>query len=365
MLSIAHGAGLSLSGVGAPDPADPAVVAREMGAPVSDTLRSALSKSEARLVLLADPGSFGVTAADRSPVPGLPPSIGGSGTPDALVLREAIAGGKAVLSFEPMPGSMLDMNEPALTRSADDSAGVLLGDAGGVVPPLGTAGEWATFCPALKSSTPVRNAAEVIAQLGTIRVVHVESMCAHGQQSLGARLYDACMACVWLMGVPDRVDAAYAFRPTGPGRALHALPGQTLRGLTGDMTVNLRYADGRCGAIIASDRGGRWHRSLSLLGDNGRLRIYDDGFVWYAPDGRVLDSSRQESRIRGMDATQPSSDGFVRAVVDQILRAVDRSAPNEPPLDVAGVLATAGAALLSARTGEGESPVTLLRMARS
>jgi hypothetical protein len=316
-------------------------------------------------VLLADPGAFGVTADDRSVLPGLPPGAAGAGTPDAEVLRASAGAGKTVLSFEPMPGSVLELQEPTLTRAGEEDAGIMLGDRAAAATSVGAVGEWAAFCPSLKSALPVRNASEVIAQLGTIRVISVESMCGHGQQSLGARLYDACMACVWLMGIPDRVDAAYASRPIGPGRGVHALPGHTLRGLSGDMTANLRYADGRCASIVASDRAGRWHRSLTLLGDNGRLRVYDDGFVWYGTDGRVVDSSREESRIRGAAAGEKSSDGFVRAVVDQIERAMDTRAPAEPPMDVPGVLATAGAALLSARTGEGESPATLLRMARA
>src|SRR5690606_1999422 len=40
------------------------------------------------------------------------------------------------------------------------------------------------------------------------------------------------------------------------------------------------------------NQAGRWNRSIALLGPGGRIRIYDDGFEWVAPDGARVDASR-------------------------------------------------------------------------
>jgi hypothetical protein len=307
--------------------------------------------------------------------------------------------GVVVAGLEPAVLSVLDLQEPTLTGGSrtgdghdddndpdlltDDDPGVRLGPASGrsaAEAGLGGGGGFGggatntpVFCPLLRLSEPVRSAAEVIAQLGTIRTVFVESLAGPGEGSLGARVFDAADACVWLLGQPDKVDASYApplpassgsgLAPPPPHPAAAITRPATLAGLMGDMTINLRYADGRSAAIVASSRAGRWQRSITLIGEGGRLKIFDDGLVWFAPDGRLVDSSRSSDRIRGVAGTDAPHRACAAAIADQLARLLDPHIPAPAPIDQVALLATTGAALLSARTGEGESPATVRRMA--
>lgn len=365
--AVAREANLDIIGAGTPDPTRTAEVAAALGVPAIDNLRTALASTGAALAIIADPGSFAAQSSARSDA---------SDADDAAVLHEARGRGVRILALEPLPASVLQLDEPSLTMPDTEGAGIVLGQSAvsaAATSASGTPGEWAMFCPLARLSRSVRDAAELISQLGAVRVVAVESLAGAGQGSLGARLYDACEAVVWLLGLPDRVDGAFAPPPTPQARArgVHVLPGETLRALDGDMTVNMRFADGRAASILASNRAGRWMRTLTLLGENGRLRIFDDGFAWYAPDGRLMDSSRDagasqpRGRARGTES-QPDAIAFAtRAIADQITRLLDPHIPPDQPTDGLSVLATTGAALLSARTGEGESPATILRMART
>ena len=104
---------------------------------------------------------------------------------------------------------------------------------------------------------------------------------------------------------------------------------------------------------------------MTIVGEHGRLRLFDDGLEWIGPDGKVIDSSRIAARTRGSAQAEEPSSAAARAIGEHIGLMLDPCAPAEAPSNFAAVLASAGAALLSARTGEGESPDTLLRMARS
>ena len=360
--AVAKDARLDIIAAGSPDPTKSTDIAAALGAPVIDNLHTALASTNAAMAIIADPGAFAAQASARSDT---------SDAADARALHEARARGVRVLSLEPLPSSVLQLDEPSLT-TPDENPGIVLGQSAvsaAATSSSGAPGEWATFCPLARLSRPVRDAAELIAQLGAVRLVAVESLAGAGQGSLGARLYDACESIVWLMGLPDRVDGAYAPPPTpqARARAAHVLPGETLRGLDGDLAVNMRFADGRAASVVASNRAGRWMRTLTLLGENGRLRIFDDGFAWYAQDGRLVDSSRQSggNRPRGSDSVDSELAAPVQAIADQITRLLDPRIPPDQPTDGLSVLATTGAALLSARTGEGESPATILRMART
>ena len=113
-------------------------------------------------------------------------------------------------------------------------------------------------------------------------------------------------------------------------------------------------------SIIASDQGGRWNRTTTLVGPKGRLRIFDDGFEWIGPDGAKVDQSRRATRKRGSDPDVPHA---VAAIADSLSRMLDAGAPDPGPSDHAAILAAGQAALLSARTGQAESPATIKRMA--
>jgi predicted dehydrogenase len=326
------------------------------GAHVFDDLRSLLNSDNASAVVIAAPGALGAGTGDA----------GEHVERDRAMLLDARDRGVSVLSLEPIPGSAILLSAPRLTQSSPaDDAGVVLGP-GPAISGVEDLCTWASSTPLMRRARALVRVRELLELFGRVEALGIECWGASGQGSLGARVHDAIDAAVWLMDVPDRIDASHV--SMARARALHQTPGQSLRGLEGDLTANLRYADGRSATIIASSRAGRFSRSLTLLGERGRLRVYDDGLLWTGPDGRVLDSVRDPGRLRApLGAERPMDDGsalLARLIVDDLALTRGGPARAEAPSNAAGVLATAGTALLSARTGESESPMTILRMLR-
>src|SRR5690606_29923013 len=122
--------------------------------------------------------------------------------------------------------------------------------------------------------------------------------------------------------------------------------------------ASLRFDDGRTASLVASDHAGRWNRTVTLLGEGGRLRLFDDGFEWIDPGGEKVDSSRASTR----EAPGAWGAHEVAAIADDLSRRLDPAIPAVGPVDHASVLALCQATLLSARTGQCESPASIHRM---
>jgi predicted dehydrogenase len=264
--------------------------------------------------------------------------------------------------MEPVPASLLAFAEP--TARSPEVSGDDLHAGGGGAPS-------ASFVPRVRASAGFRELGEVLNDFGAASSLRVESVCRRGEGTLGARLFDAIDAVRWLMGDAETVHAAYE----GAGMSARELSTDTLGGMHGTMSVNLLFGDGRMAHIFVSDSGASWSRMATLLGDGGRiesgsLRVGDGVFDWLGADGRVLDSSRpprKRSAGKKGKAGSGAGGGSVHlpcaGVIGAQLRELlsGRAAP-EPPIESARVLATAGAVLLSARTGQAESVATVLRM---
>jgi hypothetical protein len=260
-------------------------------------------------------------------------------------------------TLEPLPASLLELNE-----SGSEAAGA--GAERGKGP--GSA-ELASFCPLLRAAPAVRQVVEMLPDFGTVRTLVLESYCRTEDGSLGARLLDAMDIVQSLLGEPEQVEASHvpALHAAAPGAA-RSSPGESLRTLHGTLTANLRFADGRAASLVLTDQGGRWERRLTLLAApwggadapvrGGRLRASDEGVEWISAAGELVDGGVPEVPAHDRDAAGPIA-AQLRAMLER------RSAPLVP-VSYAAVLAMAGAALLSARTGEGESPETILKIAR-
>jgi hypothetical protein len=326
--AIAARLNLRITAVGCAEPGRRADLADRFNAqPLSDP-RAALAATTAPLFLFADPGDFGARAAHD----------------DARVIRAAGERGVRVATLEPMPASVLEL-----------VAGLEPGQA-----PLdaGPRAQWAHPVPLSRWTSQIREIIEILDAFGTVRAAAIHALGAPAHGSLGARLFDAMDLVLAILGQPETIDASFV--AAAAGQPLHAAPGDTLRGLHGDLAAHLRFADGKSATLLASNQAAQWERVVTLLGPGGRLRVYADGFEWVNPQGEKIDASRQRRIIRGASATVPPA---VLAISDQLetLLQAGSAAPGVP--DYARVLALAQAALLSARTGEGESPGTILRMA--
>ncbi len=324
---VAAGTGLTILAAGGPGPDRGAAAAAALGVAHADDLRAALSTAQAAVALLADPGGFGE---------------GGVGE-DASLLRAFAGRGGRALSLEPMPAALVG-NHPGSSLATDDPAAA------------SASPEWARFVPLARVRRPMREAMELLESFGPVRSANLLCLSHPSDGSLGARLFDGLDLVSVFLGHPETVDAAFV--GTEVGRGIHALPGENLRGLHGDMTANLRFADGRSAALFASDQAGTWERTLTLVGPGGKLRVSDAGLEWIDAGGRRLDTSRGA-------ADAPASPGSAAAemIAEQVRLALSAGsgAPGVPAF--ARTLAAAQAALLSARTREGEHPGTLLRMA--
>lgn len=359
--------GLHVVGAGCPQIGRSREVAESLAGPGSimpmDDLRAALTTSDADLFILAAPGDFG-SGGERFGGGGGGSS--GSSVDDWAVIEQRRAAGGAMLTLEPMPASVLQLHSPTL-GSGPEQAAIMLGpgDAGASMRGAGGTGgggggEWATFAPSFRRGPAMRAAADVLGQLGAVHTVSVEFLSGRGEGPLGARLFDAAETVCSLLGDAESVDAMYVW--PGRGKIVHPTVGESLRGLSGMMTVNIRFADGRAASIVAGDHAvgcGRWSRRACIVGEKGRLIVHDDGFELFGADGRTFDRSAPV-------LPAPESQSLAGAVLaDQLRRLLEMAPPVVPPTDYARILSVTGAILLSARTGEVESPETILRMART
>ncbi len=316
--AVATAAELSIIAAGAVGRGLSPTVASALNAKPLDDLRAALASADIDLFLIAAPGSFGT----------------GTKGEDAAAVAAAHARGVKIATLEPVPSAALDL-----------AGGGWLD---GTVRPV----DILRFVPRTRLSTAFRGASEVLESFGQIRSMGVEAWNSPVEGSLGAGLYAALELVLALMGEPETIDAACAI--PSAGNTMHALPDETLRDLHGDLTANLRLADGRAASLYISNQAGRWDRTITLIGNSGRLRIHDEGFEWIGPDGKVLDQSRPRKKSPETHA--------ITAIADSLTRLLDPSVPDPGPTNHAAILAMGQAALLSARTGQGESPATIRRM---
>jgi hypothetical protein len=265
-------------------------IAEPMSAQPLRELRVALGRGDADLLWLA--GAHAIDADQRH------------------MIRHAAL---PVVSSEPLPGSITDLMANPHEAETAEVVGLM------------------------RHSPGYRAAAEALEQFGTPQCVNVAQTCRPQEGSLYARLFDAMDLIQALCGPAQTVDAALI------GEA-GEIP-ETLSALHGHLTANVRCPDRRCASVALSDRGGRWSRSATILGEGGSLQLDDAGFEWFSPDGEAVDAHR-EKLMRG-----PGD-----LVAWYLRRRGSRAEPAHAPVDQAALLALCEAARLSARTGAPEDP---------
>ncbi len=349
MRSIGELAGLRFVAAGTGLRGRSAEVALALGAAPVDDLRAALAGAHREgdagidVVILAAPGEFAAAGAG----------------PDLDALGDCRDRGVVVVSLEPIPGSMLAFAHPttAAVGTGEDAGTNAGGRAAGAA-----WDEAAVFVPRFRSSRTFSELEDALGDFGTPRFVIAHCLARRGEGSLGARLFDALDSVRTLMGDPELVHAAYVPAPGAPGP--RDLPTDSIRGLDGTVSVVLQYSDGRAASIVVSDASAAWARSLTLIGDQGnrnagRLVIGDEAFEWIGADGTLLDASRP-ARAKKPRGTGPSPGA--KAIAAHLLTLLNRRGIALVPIDYPRALAAASTVLLSARTGQAESPSTMLRM---
>lgn len=292
------------------------------GAAVVDDLRSGVTGSMGGLVVL---GTMRVGGG-----------MGGGGYADDVeLIRLARESGKRIVSWCAVAGSL---------RGAElMERGGRFGD--GLV---GLMSRGSAFGEAM----------EEIGGLGVAKCVSVLMLSAGEQGGLGGRVLDAMDVVHRVLGVADSVDAGVVTSTVGGGGGVRAAAAERLDRLTGDMHASLRYA-GLMGATIhASDRAGAWSREVVVVGETGSVRITDEGVERVSADGE-----RMYVRAAGAGEEDGEMDAAVGAMSRGMRRALEGVTGTARPTDGVAVVLMAEAALLSARTGQAESPEMIRRIA--
>ena len=279
-----------LVAIGSEDAHLAAEIAEPMSAQPLRELREALGRGDADLLWLA--GAHAIDADQRR-----------------LIRHAALP----VVSSEPLPGSITDLVADPHEAETAEVVGLM------------------------RHSPGYRAAAEALEQFGTPQCVNVAQTCRPHESSLYARLFDAMDLIQALCGPAQTVDAALVGETGEIPEALSALHGH--------LTANVRCADRRCASLALSDRGGRWFRSATILGEGGSLQLDDAGFEWFSPDGEAVDAHRERQML-----------GPGELVAWYLRRRGSRAEPAHAPVDHGALLALCEAARLSARTGAPEDP---------
>lgn len=352
MRRLARRAGLEVVAVGSPDATQSSALAREWGAggaggsgeteALSD-LRAAIATAQrGTLVLIADPGSFGAPAAasaDRAAT-----------RLDVEELDNADDRGVKIATLEPIPAALTQLAEAGVRVGAGS------GVAGGAHVHAGRAGDWALLAPLLRFARPVRELVELLPAIGTPRAVSIHALGAAEHGSLGARLFDAADLSLLLMGPAEGVHAVFTAPLSSGARGIHAAPPPPdhIRGLDGDVSISLRFDGNRAATITASNRAGSHGFALTLLTDRATATIGADHLTVH---------HHGEGVIPVAPAARPDEDPYIDALTSQLTRYVESGVGLAGQVDFSATLALCQAALLSARTGEAESPATMLRLA--
>ncbi|MBC7773521.1 MAG: hypothetical protein H7210_13580 [Pyrinomonadaceae bacterium] len=280
--------------------------------------------------------------------------------------------GITIVTSEPIPAAVLELG------SSDDQSGVLgpMTDSSTAdeLDSAGPSSTWPALIPRFRAGKTMPDLTDSLEEFGSPRTIHFECFGLAVECSLGARLMDAMDTIRSLVGEPEEMFALHV--PTlGLARAAPSKSAlDSLRDLGGTMSAIMRFSDGRSASVLVSDAGGEWRRSLTLLGDpnhpkGGRLRITDVSMEWIGSDGAVLERTRKRRSIGPISAPPlftPASTLPTSSAIDVFAEALSqngrRRAKSLPPMNHVGVLAMTGAILLSARTGQAESPITIRRM---
>ncbi len=305
-----------LLAVGGPRGSSVPELAKALDVPFDDDLRK----------LLVDYNAAYLLAATSQPIP----------AEDVLT---AVAQDVTVLSLEPFAGQLDEW-----VSLESQVLGVIENPAPNAV------GTRLVRMPIFTQSPGFLAATDPFELLGDQRVIGFESSGVHESASLFARLYDAWATVLRFIDVPETIDASLV----GP---LAELPEQ-LPFITGIMSAHARLSDQASVIIQVSDRSGCNHRMLHVIGAEAELRVTNTGYDLRHPAGDVIDHADDSGEViedAGLIAHQ-----WERLLQQDADGAAGGGVVMSP--SQADILACCLTCLLSARTGQPESPRRVIEM---
>lgn len=204
----------------------------------------------------------------------------------------------------------------------------------------------ALHAPLFTQSPGYLSAAEPWDVVGEMRLVNVQNIGDSASASIYARLFDAWLAVLAVVDMPQSIDASLMGQPGG-------VP-DDLRSLTGRIAAHARMADGSAALVSVAEVFSESRREMLVFGRNGQLQVTDTGYELRQKDG-VVDASAGGGHLSHAD--------LVAAQWKRLLeRGPGSFASTGTPERDAQALACCQACLLSARTGQPENPRKLLEM---
>ncbi|MEM7627750.1 MAG: hypothetical protein AAF333_19320 [Planctomycetota bacterium] len=248
-------------------------------------------------------------------------------------LRSAVDAGTRVLCLEPVAAELSELD-----------ASETPGQPGAI-----------RFLPAFPQSPGLIAAADPAEPHGSPSMVRFSSLGRPEEGSLFARTLDGWITALAFCGLPESVDAQL-HQPDGlPRNGIYP------RAIAGWLTAHGRTADGGVVLLEASDRAVVRRRELTVLNAAADFRVDDTTYrLNPAPTAPQDQGAPVPTPDLGGDAD--ANPTYVDLIADQWRRWIERPAPPTPPGVTAQALACVHACLLSARTGQPESPAKLLRL---
>lgn len=286
--------------------------ARQLDIPMFDDLRQLLVQHPSAFVLLASLNDVG---------------------PDDLPM--AVAQGSKVIAIEPVGATVAEHAQAyKIAKPAD-----------GIAVPPGRI----VHAPAFDRSAGFLASAAPHEALGEQRAVQMTHAGSAASGSMFFRLFDAWISVLDFIELPERIDAELS-----PVKGSTAVPDDP-RELTGRLTAHARLPGVGSAGVLVSDQAAELTRRLTVIGDQAQLVITAGGYELTETSGKVvdhLDSDREPSYLEQLTAQW-------RRMIDQRTPPPEHRATREQH-----ALACCHACLLSARTGEPESPQRMMEMAR-
>lgn len=328
LIPILKNSGITVAGAGCPVSAQSGAVAKLFGCDVQDDLRHLLSTETPDLVLLASTTGFADQDSDL----------------DLAALEHAHSQEIALATLEPLP------THPGVMSGTSwiDSKNTRLST------------ELAAVVPLIRQTSLVDELMTALETFGAIRSMSLSLSAPSAFGSLGARIFEGMDLVRTLVGVPQTIDASFqSAHRVGLSNGIHPLPGQSLRDLEGILAAHLRMPDGRGIVMQITDQVGRSVLRLSILGSEGQILVADDGFERFDTNGKLIDTFRlSTSNHQDYSSIDPTA---IR-LSEQLIQLCSGVGPVRAPVDYPSVVAMGHAALLSARTGQGETPSTIRRL---
>lgn len=181
-------------------------------------------------------------------------------------------------------------------------------------------------------------------EIGTRRTMAYFSYVPSQVGSLFGRLLEAWTAMLWFGPLPETIDASLTGSRT-------SIP-ENLSDITGVVSAHARMASDSAAVIHVADRAGHFGRCLHVLGADGQLCITDGGYQLSDRHGNEMDRAGQNEQVMGT----------ADLVAVQWQALLDRTDLKRPEVAETDALACCLACLLSARTGQPESPQSILQM---